>query len=65
MKTLANHIWITANKRKIPVSSMTTDHIYNVINSWNGQGKIKIPEAYLGGKEKWFPIFERELIRRQ
>ncbi len=62
---LENYIWITAKKIKIPVRKMSTDHIKNCIKCWNGNGGIKIPNGYLGGKSKWIKIFTDELINRQ
>ena len=40
-------------------------HIHNCIRCWNGEGKLKIPEGYLGGKDKWLNIFQQELLNRQ
>lgn len=61
---LENHIWITASRRKIPVRKMTSIHIKNCINCLNGGGKLKIPNGYLGGKDKWLKIFTEELENR-
>ncbi len=61
---LKNHVWITARKVKIHVKKMTTSHIRNCINCWNGQGNMIIPDNYLGGKKKWLKIFEHELLQR-
>lgn len=57
-------IWITAYNREVPVNEMSTKHINNCINCWNGVGNMIIPDDYLGGKEKWITIFQNELIRR-
>lgn len=62
---IENHIWITACKKKIPVSKMSTSHIHNCIRCLYGKGKSKIPAGYLGGKDKWIKIFNEELLRRQ
>lgn len=62
---LDKHIWITAEKIKIPVKNMTTNHIKNCINCLHGLGKSIIPDGYLGGKEKWLSIFNKELVTRQ
>lgn len=65
IKTLIDsHVWITAKKEKLFVSSMSTSHIKNCINCWEGNGKMKIPSHYLGGKEKWLKIFNEELLKR-
>lgn len=61
---LHNHVWITARKEQIFVRTMTTAHILNCINCWEGKGKSKIPKGYLGGKDKWLAIFNQELINR-
>lgn len=61
---LDNHIWITSQKIKLSVRSMSTKHIKNCINCWNGKGKLRIPSGYLGGKIKWLKIFEEELTKR-
>lgn len=62
---IKNHLWITAKKVKIFVKEMTTSHIKNCINCWEGKGKTKIPADYLGGKDKWIDIFSKELLNRQ
>ncbi len=62
---LDRKIWITAQKAKIPVREMTSKHIKNCINCWNGEGRLHIPIGYLGGKIKWLKIFEDELTKRQ
>jgi|SRR5690606_8587845 len=62
---LDRKVWITAQRIKIPVREMSTKHIKNCINCWNGKGKLHIPNSYLGGKTKWLKIFEDELINRQ
>lgn len=62
---LENHIWITAQRRKISIRKMTSQHIKNCINCLNGDGKLKIPNGYLGGKEKWLKIFAEELESRK
>lgn len=59
------HVWITAYRRKIFVHDMTTSHIRNCINCLHGEGRSYIPPGYLGGKEKWLKIFEKELSKRQ
>lgn len=59
------HIWITAYDIEIPVKQMTTEHINNCIACWEGRGNMRIPDDYLGGKEKWLKIFNDELISRQ
>lgn len=61
---IENEVWRTADGRKIAVAQMTTGHINSCIKCWNGEGSMKIPPSYLGGKEKWLEIFERELLRR-
>lgn len=58
------HVWVTANRRQIPVNQMSTTHIQNCIKCWNGTGRVKIPNHYLGGKGKWLGIFNGELQRR-
>lgn len=58
---IENHIWITADRIKIPVSQMSTSHIQNCIKCFNGQGKSYISPSYLGGKNKWLDVFNREL----
>lgn len=62
---IENHVWITATRKRLFVKQMTTQHIRNCINCWNGKGKLKIPNGYLGGKEKWLRIFQNELTQRQ
>ncbi len=62
---LDNHIWITAYRQKRFVREMSTQHIINCIKCFNGEGNVRIPEGYLGGKEKWLKIFSDELITRQ
>lgn len=62
---IENHIWITARREQLYVRNMTTKHIHNCIHCWNGEGKLKIPDGYLGGKEKWLTIFQEELLNRQ
>lgn len=64
-KLLDNHVWITADKRKLFVHEMRSSHIRNCIRCWTGIGKRVIPNGYLGGKTKWLEIFENELTRRQ
>lgn len=59
-----NKVWITAQRKQIPVRSMSTKHIHNCINCWLGKGKMRIPSYYLGGKTKWLKIFEEELSKR-
>jgi len=49
---IENHIWITATRKHLFVRNMTTKHINNCINCWNGKGRMHIPVGYLGGKEK-------------
>lgn len=61
---IENNIWVTAYKRKIPVKNMSTTHIKNCINCFNGTGNSNIPNDYLGGKEKWLKIFNHELSIR-
>lgn len=62
---LDNEVWITARRERIPAPEMTTKHIKNTIRCLNGEGKMRIPEGYLGGKDKWLSIFDKELIKRQ
>lgn len=62
---IENEIWITAQRKSIFVRSMGTGHIKNCINCLEGNGKSKIPNGYLGGKEKWLKIFNKELTNRQ
>jgi hypothetical protein len=62
---LDRKVWITAQKVKIPVREMSSKHIKNCINCWNGKGRLHIPIGYLGGKIKWLKIFEDELTKRQ
>jgi hypothetical protein len=62
---IENHIWITARKEKMYVREMETSHIKNCIRCWNGEGKTYIPPGYLGGKQKWLDIFNKELLNRQ
>lgn len=57
-------VWITAFGNRIPVKKMSTGHIIACINCWNGNGNMRIPNEYLGGKEKWFSIFNNELVSR-
>lgn len=61
---LDNEVWITAQRIKIPVSEMKSQHIINCINCWEGKGKLKISNNYLGGKDKWLKIFKKELDKR-
>lgn len=61
---LDRHIWVTARRMKINVREMSTAHINNCINCFNGKGSMRIPEDYLGGREKWIKIFNNELINR-
>ena len=61
---IKNHVWITAQKKKMPVNQMVTKHIKNCINCWNSNGNMSIPKDYLGGKEKWLKIFSDELSKR-
>lgn len=60
-----NEVWITAGKIKIPIREMKTSHINNCINCLLGKGKSIIPDGYLGGKDKWLKLFNKELINRQ
>lgn len=62
---IEQHVWITRDKRKIPVREMSISHIKNTIKCWNGKGRSIIPSGYLGGKEKWIKIFNQELLNRQ
>jgi len=62
---ITNHVWITAYEWHVPVKEMSTDHILKCIACWEGRGNKIIPEGYLGGREKWLDIFNRELINRQ
>ena len=62
---IENHVWITARRKRLYVKTMSTTHIHNCIRCWNGEGNLKIPEGYLGGKEKWLEIFKKELLNRQ
>lgn len=64
-KLIHNEVWVTARKEQMYVREMSTSHIQNCINCWNGIGKSKIPANYLGGKKKWIRIFEDELTKRQ
>ncbi|MEK6828916.1 MAG: hypothetical protein AABY15_02235 [Nanoarchaeota archaeon] len=59
-----NHTWVTARGIEISVKEMSTNHINNCINCFNGNGNMHIPSDYLGGREKWLGIFSRELTRR-
>lgn len=59
-----NHVWVTARGLDIPVKEMSTNHIKNTINCWNGDGNMRIPKDYLGGKDKWLKIFSNELASR-
>lgn len=61
---IESHIWITARGRRVPVRQMNASHIRNCINCWEGTGRMRIPAGYLGGKEKWLGIFNRELENR-
>lgn len=66
IKTLIeNDVWITARKEKMYVRNMETKHIVNCIRCLEGNGKSHIPEGYLGGKDKWLKIFNKELANRQ
>lgn len=56
--------WVTAAGERLLPRDMETRHIQNCIRCLRGQGKMRIPEGYLGGKEKWLKIFEEELSRR-
>lgn len=62
---IENLRWITAKHKAIFVREMSTNHIQNCINCWNGKGKSRVPTGYLGGKEKWLKIFNQELLNRQ
>lgn len=62
--SIKKEVWTTAEGANIPVKQMSTKHIHATIKCWNGQGKLDIPAGYLGGKDKWLKIFERELISR-
>lgn len=65
-KTLSNnHVWVTARGEEIFVHKMATNHINNCIRCFNGQGHMRIPNDYLGGKDKWMKIFSQELLQRQ
>ena len=64
-QSIENHMWVTARGLELPVKSMTTSHIHNCIKCWEGRGNMRIPNDYLGGKEKWLKIFNQELITRQ
>jgi hypothetical protein len=57
-------VWITARKVRIPLREMTTSHIKNCINCFNGLGQTRIPPGYNGGKEKWLTLFRTELTAR-
>ena len=59
-----DHVWETAMGIEIPVRNMSTNHINNCINCFNGNGNMRIPNDYLGGKERWLGIFSRELTQR-
>lgn len=61
---IQNNIWITARRIEIPVRSMSSNHIQNCIGCLEGKGKMKIPDGYLGGKDKWLRIFQDELNSR-
>ncbi len=63
--SIENHIWVTARKIEIAVRSMAISHINNCIACFEGRGNMRIPEDYLGGKEKWLKIFNEELTKRQ
>lgn len=63
-QVIEHHVWITANRKQVYVSSMSINHIQNCIRCWEGNGKSKIPENYLGGKSKWLKIFYKELSKR-
>lgn len=58
---LANKIWITKDKERIRVEDMTNTHIVNTINAFE---RKKINPKYLGGKDRWLEIFQRELSKR-
>ena len=62
---LLNHIWVTKKKVQIRVKEMTTNHINNCIRCWLGYGRSHIPPDYLGGKQKWLEIFQKEIISRR
>lgn len=66
VKNLLDHnVWVTAARKQIYVKEMTTQHIINCIRCWNGEGNLRIPKDYLGGKDKWIKIFKEELTNRQ
>lgn len=58
---IEQHVWITADHRRISVAAMETRHIVNCIRAFNSG---KIPIQYLGGRTKWLEIFNEELNRR-
>lgn len=60
-----HEIWITKERIQIKVKDMSTSHILNCIKCWNGKGFSVIPENYLGGKQKWLEIFNKELNSRK
>jgi hypothetical protein len=62
---IEHEVWVTAQRRQIPVNVMSTSHIQNCIRCWEGKGRTRIPKTYLGGKEKWLKIFHNELAKRQ
>lgn len=57
-------VWITKERKQHRVKEMTTSHIQNCIKCWEGKGLSKIPKGYLGGKDKWLTIFNKELESR-
>jgi hypothetical protein len=59
------HFWKTARGSRLPVKSMSTEHIKNCIRCFLGKGNMRIPVNYLGGRKKWLEIFNDELISRQ
>jgi len=62
--TLHGPIWITGTLKRIPIQSMTTKHIVNIIRAWLGLGKTTPPEGWCGGKEVWLDLLTKELLNR-
>jgi hypothetical protein len=58
--------WRSASGLRQPLTSISSNHIMNIMNCLSGMGNMTIPDPYEGRtRREWFTIFHNELIRRR
>ena len=69
IKIEIDYVWITSYGLRIHVRSMSSEymkHCINCLTSGVSEGGTRTMSSdYLGGKDKWLKIFNRELLKRQ